>query len=116
MVRCVAGGVHRTVGLEPFAVTDHADTIRAGIGYGTTADEHDAASAALDALVAERQQAIDALRAAQHQCRENVRRAGFAPEIGTRYTEKLRLAIADECRKLEDGIGAALLSLGEHKQ
>ncbi len=38
----------------------------------------------------------------------DIRRAAFAPEIGARYTEAIRLDIADQCRRLEDSIDASI--------
>ena len=37
-----------------------------------------------------------------------IRAAAFTPEIGVRYTEDIRLSIADECQRLEEYVRAAL--------
>jgi hypothetical protein len=59
-------------------------------------------------VVAERDRLREALHAVKKASLLEIRRAAFAPEIGTRMTEKWRMDIADACRKLEDSIDDAL--------
>jgi len=49
-----------------------------------------------------------ALRACQMQSRQGIRKAAFSIDIGAPMSEKFRLGVADECRRLEDFVELVL--------
>jgi hypothetical protein len=65
-------------------------------------------TAKVEAQLAKVPPLVEALNQARLISLHDIRRAAFAPTIGVRYTEPIRMDIADQCRRLEDRITAAL--------